>query len=124
MVATMTEYRWLEPAEIEVANAAFRHQGWAELNPDASRALGAFIDGALVEVLALQLFPILGPMLKVDNTVNDPAISRKLADMMDAFLRSNDARGWLAIADSPVVARLCERYGMKQVSSTVYMAVK
>ena len=120
----MTDYRWLEPEEIEVANAAFRHQGWAEINPAASRVLGAFIDGALVEVLAFQLFPILGPMLKLDNTVNDPAIGRKLADMMDSFLRDNDARGWLAIADSPVVERLCERYGMKRVSSPVYMAVK
>lgn len=124
------EYRWLEPEEIEkLMNPALKVQGLAQLNINpaqpTARVLGAFWDGQLVEAFAFQLYPILGPLIKVDNTFRDSGeTARALAGKMQEFLEEVSARGYLCIADSPMSERLCERFGMERVKSPVFDFVR
>ena len=123
------DIRWLTDDEIvSLVNPALQKRGWAELNVNPAaptcRALGGFWDGVLVEAFAFQLFPVLGPMLKVDNTFRDNGdTSRALAAKMEEWLGEVSARGYLAIADSPVTERLCVRYGMTKIESPVFQKV-
>lgn len=122
------EIRWLSNEEIErLVNPTLRMQGWAELNIDDCRptckVLGAFIAGECIESFTLQLYPILGPLIRHDNTVRDSGeTSRGLAIVMKRFLDDLPARGYLAIANSPVTERLCKRYGMEKIEVPVYSA--
>jgi len=122
-------YRWLEPAELDLVNEACRKHGYAQLNinPDrpTARVLGAFWDEQLIEVFCFQLYPVLGPMLKVEPTFRDDGTTaRTLAKIMHDFLEEAQARGYLAIADSPMTERLCERYNMKRLESPVFEYVR
>lgn len=116
-------YRWLTNEEVlEIVNPELRKHGWAELNTAIARVLGAFYQtGELVEFFVLQLYPMLGPLLRLDNINTDNgAVSRELARRMDEFMTESQARGCLTIADNPVTVRLCERYGMTRVESPVF----
>ena len=124
------EYRWLTDDEIvEQFNPACRAQGYAEMNVNPERptcrVLGAFWDGQLVEAFAFQMYPVLGPMLKTDNTFRDNGeASRKLGQLMAEFFDESKARGCLTIVDTPVTQRLCERFGMERVERPVYSFVR
>jgi hypothetical protein len=119
-------YRFLTNDEVQnVLNPALAMRGFPMLNVDASHVAGAFDDsGALVDTLTLQLFPVLGPMLRLDNEKRDAGeTSRALVDFMAAFMRQHETRGLLCIADSPFTERLCARYGMQKVESPVFVTV-
>jgi len=126
----MMEYRWLTDDEIEQEfNPACRAQGYAEMNINPERptcrVLGAFWDGQLVEAFAFQMYPVLGPMLKVDSTFRDNGeTSRTLAIKMEQFFDEAQARACLTIADTPLTERLCERFGMERVTRPVYSFVR
>lgn len=122
-------YRWLTSDEIAaLVNPDLERKNWAALNVNderpTCRVLGAFLeDGTLVESFTMQLVPMLGPMLRHDNTIRDSGeTSRRLAAVMEDFLRNEvQARDFMAIADSPLTKRLCERFGMKLVRVPVFM---
>lgn len=115
--------RWLVDAEIiEHVNPALAARGWAELNLDTCRVLGAFSeDGSMEEFFVLQLFPLLGPMLRINNEKRDAGeTTRELAEFMYDYLQKEQARGFFAIAESPFTKRLCMRFGMKPLDAPVY----
>lgn len=121
-------FRWLAHSEIEsLVNPVLELKGWAKLNINEAsptcRVLGAFLEtGELIESFTFQLFPVLGPMVRHDNTIRDSGeTSRQLAAIMYNFLSESGARDFLAIANSPVTARLCERFGMKKTECQVYL---
>lgn len=120
--------RWLERGEIlEYVNPALAAKGWAELNLDICRVAGAFdeADGHMVECFVLQLYPLLGPLLRTDNEQRDSgATSRSLVRFMQEYLEREEARGLFAVADSPVTERLCERFGMSRIEVPVYGFVR
>lgn len=120
--------RWLAPGEVlEHVNPVLAARGWAELNLDTCRVLAAFDEekGHIVEFFVLQLFPLLGPLLRTDNEKRDAGeTTRELVKQMEEYLEAEQARGYLAIADSPVTVRLCERFGMTKMESPVYGFVR
>jgi len=124
------EYRWLTPDEIvDTVNPALAAQRFAQLNVNTeqptSRVLGAFWDGQLVEAFALQLYPVLGPIIRVDNTFRDGGeTSRTLSTKMGEFFEEVKVRGALCIADTPITERLCDRFGMKRVENPVYEYIR
>lgn len=124
------EYRWLSDDEIsDLLNPALAIQGFAQLNVNPQqptcRVLGAFWDRQLIEAFAFQLYPILGPLIKVDNTFRDSGeTARTLATKMQEFLEEVEARGYLCLADTSFTGRLCERFGMTKVESPVYNYVR
>jgi hypothetical protein len=119
------EYRELTNDEvIEWVNPVCIQRGWAELNTNPSQrtcyVIGAFDGIELVGFFAMQLHPFLGPLwTSPDHRSGE--VSRRLAEDMDKFMAACQARGVITIADSPVSARLCERYGMVKIESPVYM---
>ncbi len=120
------DYRWLTDEEVEtLVNPGIQRHGWAMLNLPTCRVLGAFDDaGTLVESLAIQLHPLLGPLMRHDNTQRDNGTtSRELTRKMEEYLEETQARGWMVIADHPVTERLCERHGMTRVVSPVFLQV-
>lgn len=115
--------RWLASGEIlEHINPVMAQRGWAALNLETCRVLAAFDeDGHIVEFFVLQLFPMLGPLLRIDNEKRDAGeTTRELAKQMYDYLLAEDARGFMAIAESPVTQRLCERFGMTKFEAPVY----
>jgi hypothetical protein len=121
------EYRWLTDEEIDAfVNPSLRARGMVELNINSAqptcRVAGAFCDGVLLRAFCLQLFPILGPLVETDSTFRDNGDStRGVVEFVEEFLKTVDARGWLAICDSPVSERLAKRHGMKKLESPVYV---
>lgn len=117
-------YEWLTPEQIEwLVNPVLQVKGMAILNPDCCRVLGAWEDGRLIQSFTIQLFPVLGPLVKHDNLHRDNGdVSRELTTKMHEYLDESKARGYLVIADSPITARLCDRHGMSKINSPVYMA--
>lgn len=121
------DFRWLTPDEIVThLNPALQAQGKPILNVNEAqptcRVLGAFWDNTLVEAFAMHLFPVLGPLIKTDNTFRDNGdTARTLAQMMSDFLTDAQARGWLVICDSPISERLAQRHHMTKVTSPVYV---
>ena len=122
------EYRWLTYDEVESeVNPILALRGMAILNIDEAnpicRVMGAWEDGHLVEFLTIQLVPMLGPMVRVDNTKRDGGeVSRELVDRLYNYLEDAGARTYLVVADNPFTARLCERHQMDKVNSPVYSA--
>lgn len=128
MIKGPVTFRWLSNFEIEnLVNPAMERRNWAALNINSTlptcKVIGAFAeDGSLVEFFALQLYPILGPMLRTDNEARDGGdTSRTLANLMQAFLEESNARDFMAIANSPMTERLCSRFGMEKLSVPVYV---
>ena len=121
-------YEWLTMDQIEeLVNPVLAGRGMAVLNINpvqpTCRVLGAWDGGNLIEFFAIQLFPVLGPMVKADSTHRDNGeVSRQLTQRMHQFLDSADVRGYLVVADSPITGRLCERHGMVKMVSPVYTA--
>jgi len=116
-------YRWLTREEIMALDDDLARAGQSPLNPDVARVYGALDGTRLVQSLTIQLYPVLGPMVKHDNFHRDNGeISRTLANLMDQYLEESKARGYLAVCDSPVTERICERHGMRKVESPVYIS--
>lgn len=126
-------YRWMEVSEIEtLVNPELIRRGWAPLNTTAecpacanpmptNRVLGAFTDdGTLYETLTFQMYPMLGPMVKHVEASDSGEVSRQLAATMYDFLIESSARDFMAVANSPVTARICQRFGMGKVEAPVY----
>jgi|SRR5580698_2954873 hypothetical protein len=117
-------YRWLTRDEVIALDPDLARAGQSPLNPDLSRVLGAFDGEHLVKSLTIQMFPMLGPLITHDNLYRDAGeVSRSLAEIMDNYLQESHARGYLAVCESPVTERICQRHGMKRVESPVYLAV-
>ena len=117
-------YRWLTEDEIvDLANPVLKAHGWAQLGTATARVMGAFDErGGLVEVLVLQLHPVIGPLVRCDNEHRDAGqTTRKLIQLMEEYLIETKARGWLVVADSPLTERMCEQHRMKRIQSPVFL---
>lgn len=119
-------FRWLENDEIEKqVNPLLKARNWAELNINevqpTCRVLGAFLeDGELIEFLVQSLFPMTGPLLRVNTDMRDSGeTSRKLAEIMHDTLKI--ARDYMVVANSPASERLCKRFGMEKITAPVYV---
>lgn len=118
--------RFLSEEEVnELVNPVLQFQGKSMLNARLSVVAGAFdANGKLVETFTVQLYPMLGPLVKHDAFSRDNGqTTRDLVSFMDDYLNSADVRGYLTIAESPVTERLCERYGMQRVTHPVFIHV-
>lgn len=118
-------YRWLTDEEIlQEVNPLLVQQGWPELNVNPGQptclVTGAFDDSQLIGVFAVQLFPVVGPMLVVESHRNNK-VGTELAAEMQEFLTDVQARGYLVICDNPISEKLALDHGMTKVESPVYI---
>lgn len=116
------EYRWLEGEELQQLEPILAERGWASLNGLTCRALCAFDGNRLVGFSVVQMFPMLGPFY-IDRDHRGTEVVNQLSAETIEFMEASQARGYLAIADSPHTAKLCEGMSMKRVDSPVYLKV-
>jgi hypothetical protein len=100
-------------------DAMLAEHGWASLNRATSRVLVAESNGEMA-FIAFQMVPYVGP-LYVPRSMRGDGVAVELADKMMTFLIENDTRGWMAVAESPHTAKLCENRGMQRVPAPVYV---
>ena len=117
-------YRWLEsPTQEEwlAIDSLLEKYHWMSLAPDFSRVLVAEVDGKIVGISCLQQVPFCGPLI-VDREYRGNGVAEKLADDTIDSLRSMNARGWIVVAESPHVPKLCVKHGMRKLDSPVFVS--
>lgn len=122
-----TRFRWINGTDATAEDwdrieGILAARGWMSLNRPTSRILVAEdADGALLGFVVLQFIPHTEP-LWVAPSQRGTGLAEQLADKIIEFMVEIGARGWVAVADSPVAAQLCEKVGMTKLESPVYVA--
>jgi GNAT superfamily N-acetyltransferase len=117
-------YRWLEsPTQEEwlAIDSLLEKYHWMSLAPDFAKILVAEVDGEIVGISCLQGVAMCGPLLVLPKW-RGTGVADKLADDTIASLQSINARGWIVIAESPHVPKLCRKHGMRQLDSPVFVS--
>lgn len=120
-------FRWVDgftatDADWDRIDQVLAARGWMALNKSTSRVLLAEADGELAGFYCLQMAPHVEPMF-VQPALRGSGLAEELADRMQAFLIEVHARGYYAVADNPLVAKMCEARGMERIPSPVYVKV-
>lgn len=121
-------YRWIDgptcdDMDWDRIEAILLARGWMSLNRPTSRILVAETeDGKLASFLVLQMIPHTEP-LWVAPEFRASGLAEQMVDAMIKFLNQVQIRGYLATAESPFAAKLCEEHGMKKLEHPVYIKV-
>jgi GNAT superfamily N-acetyltransferase len=122
-------WRWLDgptcdDADWERIEQILIARGWMSLNRATSRILISETEeeGKLASFLVLQLVPHTEP-LWVAPEFRATGLAEQMVDAMVKFLNEVQIRGYLATAESPFAAKLCEEHGMKKLEHPVYIKV-
>jgi hypothetical protein len=121
-------YRWVDgptcdDADWDRIEIILASRGWMSLNRPTSRILVAETeDGKLASFLVLQMIPHTEP-LWVAPEFRASGLAEQMVDAMVKFLNDVKIRGYLATAESPFAAKLCEEHGMKKLEHPVYIKV-
>ena len=118
-------YRWCDgisctDREWAAIDLILEANGWMAMNRQTSRVYLAEQDDQIVGISCLQFVPYVGP-LWAEKSLRGTGMVDKLVDDTCQWLKENNARGWLVVATSPHVPKLCERHGMHRMTSPVYI---
>jgi hypothetical protein len=121
----MITYRWVDgkdasDADWDKIESILVARGWMSLNRQVSRILIAEDESGKMGFHVFQMIPYCGPLF-VPPSMRGSGVAEELADRMFQFLGEMQARGWIATAESPHAAALCEKYGMDKVTTPVYV---
>lgn len=125
MPDTTITTRWInlwEATKEEITQIDFLvdSQGWVKLNLNTTRVLVAEVSGRITDFSIVQLMPYVGP-LYVSPEHRGSAITQQLADETVSFLQSVDTRGWLVMAQSRFVEKMCEERKWPKITHPMYM---
>jgi hypothetical protein len=95
-------------------------RGWTSLNRNFTRIRVAEENGELKGFYVLQLYPHAEPLWVAPST-RGSGLAEDLADDMLEFLKDVGARGWMLVADNPMVAKMAEERGMTKLEAPVYV---
>ncbi len=109
---------WLHGDDVHMLDDIIAHEGWTPLDANAV-ALTAIDDNGVAGFHVLHLVPI--PTLWVRPDLRGTSLAVDLATDMEKFLTDTNSKGFIVIADSPVSAKMCEKFGMRLVTSPVYI---
>lgn len=120
-------YRWIDgpdasQADWDEIDRKLAARGWMSLNRATSRIRVAERGGKIVGVYCLQLLPHIEPLL-VDRQERGTGVAEQLVDDMQNFLVEAKARGFMAVCEHPLAAKMCEDRGMVKVPYPVYVSV-
>jgi hypothetical protein len=120
-------YRWIDglfatDAEWEEIDLKLAARGWMSLNRHLTRIRVAEQDGKIVGLYVLQHIPHVEPLL-VDRDQRGSGVAEQLADDMQNFLTEVKARGFMAICEHPVAAKMCKARGMLKTPYPVYVSI-
>jgi hypothetical protein len=119
-------YEWVDgptcsDSDWERIESILAARGWLSLNRLTTRVLLAYSEsGELLGFNILQMMPYVGP-LYVKPSARGTGLAEDLVDQMMIFLADIQARGFLAIAQSPHTEKLCLQLGLKKVESPVFI---
>ena len=113
-------YKWLDNEQIAALDPIMFARNLPALNRETTRVRAAYDGDKLVGFLVLQLMPHLEP-LWVDRDYRGSEIANTLVDDMFAFVAECGIRGFVCIADSPIVEGMCVERGLQAVESPVYI---
>ena len=118
-------YRWIEGPQAsefdwQRITRIFDARGWATLYRELARILVAERGDDLLGFIVLRWLPHTEP-LWVRPSERGNVVAQGLADRMKAFLDESEAYGYMAVAEHPVAARMCEERGMTRVNFPVYV---
>lgn len=121
-------YRWISGPECSdeewaVLDEIVAKQGWMVWNKETTMVRVAEHDGEIIAFYPVQLIPHAEP-LYVKEEFRGNGIANQLADDVVEWLTLIEARGWLAIADNPIAAKMCEERGWQKLGSPVYFVVR
>ncbi len=121
-------YRWISGPECTdeewaALDAIVAAQGWMVWNKETTMVRVAEADGEIVAFYPVQLIPHAEP-LYVKEEFRGNGVANHLADDVVEWLEQIEARGWLAIADNPIAAKMCVARGWSRVEHPVYMVVR
>lgn len=120
-------YRWIDgptatQAEWDAIDAKLAAKGWMSLNRMLARIRVAERNGRIVGLFVMQHLPHVEPLV-VDRREYGTGVAEHLANDMHEFLTEIHARGYIAICEHPVAAKMCEERGMVKVHYPVYVSV-
>ena len=121
-------YRWLDgwtatDEEWDRIETIIETRGWIPLNRRTTRVLLAeTAAGGLVGFIVLQLIPHVEPLF-VAPSMRATGVAEDLAERMKAYLDEVGVRGYIATAENPSAAKLCEAHGMTKVEKPVYVSI-
>lgn len=126
-ISSNVTYRWVDGRDCsqedwDAIDEKLASRGWMSLNRWQTTIQIAERDGKIVGVYCLQLIPHVEPLL-VDRAEFGTGVADMLANNMAEFLEEKHARGFMAICENPVAAKMCEARGMVKVPYPVYMSV-
>jgi hypothetical protein len=120
-------YRWIDgptatDAEWNEIDRLLASRGWMSLNRQTSRMLVAERGSEIIGFNCIQLIPYVGP-LYLRPRERASGVAEELVDQMQAFLTEANARGYIAVCEHPIAAKMCEARGMVKVTYPVYVSV-
>jgi hypothetical protein len=119
-------YKWLDNDAISALDPIMFARNLPALNRATTRVRAAYDGDTLVGFLVLQLMPHLEP-LYVDRAYRGEGdarcgiIANQLIGDMLTFVGACGIRGFICIADNPIVERMCVDYGLMQITSPVFI---
>jgi hypothetical protein len=120
-------YRWIDgpdatEEEWDRIDQVLASRGWMSLSRTFTRIRIAEREGRIIGFYVLQHIPHVEPMW-VDKREWGAGVAEHLADDMQNFLTEVNARGFMAVCESPIAKKMCEARGMVQVHFPVYVSV-
>lgn len=120
-------FRWIDghsatQVEWDAIDLKLAARGWMSLSRELTRIRVAERNGKIVGMFVLQHVPHIEPLL-VDREERGNGVAEQLVDDMQEFLDKSQARGFLAVCEHPLAAKLCESRGMVKVPFPVYASV-
>lgn len=120
-------FRWIDghsatQKEWDAIDLKLAARGWMSINRELSRIRVAERDGKIVGLYVLQHIPHVEPLL-VDRAEYGNGVAEQLADDMQEFLTEVHARGFMAVCEHPIAAKMCEARGMQKIPYPVYISV-
>jgi len=118
-------YRWIDgpfadDADWQRVADIIAIRGWAPLVRELSRVLVAEADGKLVGFFPLRWLPHVDG-LWVTPSARGSEVAETLVDVMKEFLDEAGATGYMAVAENPLAAKMCEARGMVRITDPVYV---
>jgi len=114
---TATEEEW------DAIETILARRGWMSLCRLTTPAIVlAENDGHIIGFFVLQLVPHLEPMY-ITPKYRGEEIPDELISRMHQVLQAANARGWIVVADNPIVEKMCRDHGMIEVDSPVFASL-
>lgn len=111
-------YRWIQGDELSRLDKIFKLRGWTPLDKDTSDAIAVFDGDELVGFHVVQVRVHAEPQY-LDKRYRGKGIANEMAAKVIERLPKD--MGIFVIADDPTAAVLCERHGLKRITSPVFV---